>query len=295
MAATIVDARGPSADTGEDALLSCCLSGSVWDEGEPTGRLEKIGGVDCYVAASSNPESTDYIMILTDVFGIKLINTRLVADRFASKGYQVVVPDILAGDEADPDEMEELMEPTKGLIHGVVKTVKTLAFLPRYLTWRRRHGDDTTLPVISAVAAELRAAPTAAGPAARRIAAVGYCFGGRPAVILSVAGDPAFDAFAVAHPSGLKLPEDLDAVALPGLFCLAEDDMALPPPKAAQVKAAFADAGRRAGKPAVEVKDYAGTRHGYAVRAKLSDEVARKARDQTLEDMVAFFNKVFSK
>ncbi|KAJ1566834.1 hypothetical protein HK405_008229 [Cladochytrium tenue] len=288
--APVTTAAATSAEDG--AILSCCVSGSIWDEGEPTGRVEKIGGVECYVAASSNPQSTTYIVLLSDIFGIKLPNIRLVADRFASKGFNVVVPDILNGDALDPEHIEPVMELTQGILHAATKTMRAISLLPSLVAFTMRHGDASTLPIIRAVAADLRAAPRSA----TKLGAVGYCFGGRPAIVLSATAEaaataPVFDAFAVAHPSGLKIPTEFDAVSVPGLVCLAEDDMGLPPARAAQLKKLFTDPGQRPGKPAVQVKEYAGTRHGYAVRAKLSDEVARKARDQTLEDMAEFFTK----
>ncbi|KAJ1556608.1 hypothetical protein HK405_002369, partial [Cladochytrium tenue] len=125
-----------------------------------------------------------------------------------------------------------------------------------------------------------------------RVAAVGYCFGGRPAVVLSRAGESVFDAFAVAHPSNLQLPADVEAVGLPGLVCLAEDDPVVPPESVAIIKEVFSREDR--GRPPVEVKQFLGVRHGYAVRGMMANAVVRKARDQTLEDMAAFFKRVLA-
>ncbi|KAJ1531161.1 hypothetical protein HK405_001618, partial [Cladochytrium tenue] len=57
----------------------------VWDEGTPSGKFESIGGVDCYVANPSESLSPAvYLVLLSDVFGIKLPNIQLVADRHVS-------------------------------------------------------------------------------------------------------------------------------------------------------------------------------------------------------------------
>ncbi|KAJ7435161.1 hypothetical protein B0H11DRAFT_1665042, partial [Mycena galericulata] len=54
-----------------------CISG-VSHEGTPEGKIETIGGVECYVATPT----VDYpkekvILFLTDVFGFALLNSQV--------------------------------------------------------------------------------------------------------------------------------------------------------------------------------------------------------------------------
>ncbi|KAJ1567786.1 hypothetical protein HK405_004767, partial [Cladochytrium tenue] len=64
------------------------------------------------------------------------------------------------------------------------------------------------------------------------------------------------------------------AVARPGLVCLAEDDPIVPPEAVALIKDVLA-----AERPGVEVKEFLGVRHGYAVRGMMQNPVIRKACD----------------
>ena len=80
----------------------CCFEG-VCHDGTPKGRREEIFGLDTYAAGSTSPKEK-VIVILTDVYGNKFNNVLLTADKFASAGYMVFVPDILFGDAISSDK-----------------------------------------------------------------------------------------------------------------------------------------------------------------------------------------------
>lgn len=80
----------------------CCFEG-VCHDGTPKGRREEIFGLDTYAAGSTSPKEK-VIIILTDVYGNKFNNVLLTADKFASAGYMVFVPDILFGDAISSDK-----------------------------------------------------------------------------------------------------------------------------------------------------------------------------------------------
>jgi len=46
-------------------MSSCCLSGAVHD-GKPTGRVETIGGLQCYVSAPNNDSNAKSIVFIVD-------------------------------------------------------------------------------------------------------------------------------------------------------------------------------------------------------------------------------------
>lgn len=79
-------------------IQQCCAAGQI-HTGTPTGRVDKVHGLDCYIAAP--PEATTpqaVIVILPDIFGWELVNTRLLADSYASKSpYLVYLPELQAG------------------------------------------------------------------------------------------------------------------------------------------------------------------------------------------------------
>lgn len=99
-----------------------CLKGSL-DEGTPRGTDDTIAGVPCYITKPSAAVDTGCAIILaTDIFGYKLINTRLIADAYADAGFTVVVPDYFEG---EPMNMQ-LLEAFEALL--------TKSFLGRVLT-----------------------------------------------------------------------------------------------------------------------------------------------------------------
>lgn len=71
-------------------LKQCCATGSL-HTGTPQGRIEKIHGLDCYVADPPSSPPKGIVIIIPDAFGWKLPNNRILADEYAKKGnFQVV-------------------------------------------------------------------------------------------------------------------------------------------------------------------------------------------------------------
>lgn len=245
-----------------------------------------VGEIEAYVARPEKP-TTKYIVIFSDVFGHVLKNVQLIADSFASRGFICVVPDILHGDPLSPQTMDFATENTSSYLGFAWKGVKLLAVAPTFAYWLWNHGDAQTTPIIDSVLTTLRSDTTNWG--ATKIGSVGYCFGGRYA-ILSGATEKV-DAFATAHPSFVSVSSDIPPIIKPGLLCLAEIDMVFTAAMKDQTCKILAEHPDRQGRPNVEVKMYMGQKHGYAVRGQEEDPVVRKARDDTLGEMVSFFEK----
>jgi len=80
--------------------MSCadCFRGHIHD-GAPKGRVERLYGRDTYV--TEPPEGIEpkgIVVILSDGCGWTFVNTRLLADQFASDGpFVVYLPDFLGG------------------------------------------------------------------------------------------------------------------------------------------------------------------------------------------------------
>jgi dienelactone hydrolase len=73
--------------------MSCenCKTGFKWN-GETTGKESTLGKTNAYVAGDSKDAA---VLILTDIFGWKLPNIRLIADHFAKEAQATVyVPDL---------------------------------------------------------------------------------------------------------------------------------------------------------------------------------------------------------
>jgi dienelactone hydrolase len=163
----------------------CCVAGHTHSQ-IGRGTIETICDRSAYVSRPALP-STRAVIILSDVFGHELINTRRLADGFAEAGFMCVVPDLFAGDALPADALNG-------------------GRTPAVIEWFSRHSDTSAkLAFVLKIAAELREKHSIT-----RIAAQGYCFGGRLAIL--AAGSTAVDAFASAHPSRVDFSTDIAAV-----------------------------------------------------------------------------------
>ncbi len=73
------------------ALSKCCISGFSWD-GKPAGKETKLAGFNTYVTGT-NKEAA--VLIVHDIFGWTLTNTRLLAYHYADEAnVTVYVPDL---------------------------------------------------------------------------------------------------------------------------------------------------------------------------------------------------------
>lgn len=76
--------------------MSCpdCVTGSL-HEGTPIGSIIKIAGIPAY--AVGDEDSDKVIVIASDIFGWTFLNTRLLADEYAARGFRVIMPDFFNG------------------------------------------------------------------------------------------------------------------------------------------------------------------------------------------------------
>ena len=262
--------------------MSCpaCFSGAL-HEGSPTGVDVDLDGVAVYYAAPPTPStSTKAIVILSDVFGHTFVNTRLLADAYAMAGFHVFLPDYFGGTAVPPSSLNVLDEPpSKSTLQWIANGFRMCGAVvgSGIISFIASHGDAVTAPRVAAALAAVRARATALGVA--RIGAIGFCFGGPYTLRAAAAGS--VDAYAVAHPSNLRVPEDALAVAArgsKGLFCCAEHDGVFPPSAIASCKKALGDSAR--------FIDYAGQTHGFAVRGGAHSVAARA---QCVKDVTEFF------
>jgi dienelactone hydrolase len=87
-------------------------------EGTPVGNFEIVHNLRTYI---SNPKSDkastgtsgkqDTVIFLSDIFGVDLVNTKLVADEWAGQGYKVLLPDLFDNDPV-PHQHLKVSPPT---------------------------------------------------------------------------------------------------------------------------------------------------------------------------------------
>lgn len=163
-----------------------CTTGTI-AVGEPVGSETVIAGRQTYV---TGPESSEgkAILFLTDVFGMQFVNNRLLADTYA-KGVNVRVylPDLFDGKPAPAARMR-----------GEKVEFDIQAFLAE-------NSKEVRYPQITAVAKDLKAKY-----GVKSLGAAGFCYGAWACAQLS--RDGLIDAFAVAHPSKLEIPYDIENI-----------------------------------------------------------------------------------
>lgn len=194
------------------------------------------------------------IIIIQEIFGVNA-HIRSVADQYALDGYVALAPDVFWRTQprvelgyvgADRDKGIELLQKT-----------------------------DVKLAVqdIASTAAVLRARPEVNG----RIAAIGYCFGGRIAYL--AAADGSVDAAVSYYGGGIQNQLDLaDKVKVPMQFHYAENDHGIPLSAVGEVKERFA------GRDNAEFHLYPNAEHGFncSVRASYNQHASALAHGRTL-------------
>ena len=75
-----------------------CVSGTL-HEGTPAGRVETVHGLATYVTEPPNGATPKgIVVIIPDAFGWTLVNSRILADRYAERlGFTVYLPDFMDG------------------------------------------------------------------------------------------------------------------------------------------------------------------------------------------------------
>lgn len=281
--------------------MSCpdCFKGSIHGHAVPKGREESLYGMRTYVAggAAEDPAtSTATIIFITDAFGFNLVNSKLLADDYATRtGFRVLVPDIIPGGGVPVDTLElmsSVSEPVgwlniPGQLWRVASMVRMMSiFIPFMI--RTRDAFPGVLAYARAVRADL--------PRGAKLGAAGFCWGGLQTTKLSAepsvegGAEPLLDAHFTAHPSGLKVPGDyVDAASkfrVPFSIAVGDQDFMLSKENVAILEAElqkeYAECAQR-----LEVTLYPDCGHGFAVRADrtktIEDEAAGKAASQAVE------------
>jgi len=194
------------------------------------------------------------VVILQEIFGVNG-HIRDVVEQYALDGYVAIAPDVfwrtaprveLGYVGADRDRGIELMQKT-----------------------------DVNLVVedIGATAAALRALPECTG----KVAAIGYCFGGRLAYLAAASGS--LDAAVSYYGGGIQNQLDKAAqIKVPMQFHYGELDHGIPPSAVGEVKERFA------GRGDAELYIYPNADHGFncTERASYHQHSAALAHGRTL-------------
>ncbi|UPL01171.1 hypothetical protein LCI18_012105 [Fusarium solani-melongenae] len=289
------DAQEASAAPSAPVVGEHCVTDRPTPSGQAsTGEVIKLNDVDVYIS-----KPTDYphapsrlLLLLTGGTGIKSTNNQIQADKFASEGYLVLMPDLFAGDTA-PGATAVTDDSTSILEQFKLKAVEvTKSFLIDM--WLARVTEDRVMPILHKVIDAAREQYADSIQRGDGIYAAGYCVGARFVLLLAkktkvVEGDaesgglksgPFIKAGALAHAASVT-PDDFKDISAPlSLVCVENDPL-------------FTDEVRIAGEDTMsdanlehEVQVYPGVPHGFAVVGEYQDAAIRDAQATAYEQML---------
>ncbi|KAI1129196.1 dienelactone hydrolase [Nemania abortiva] len=285
--------------------MSCpdCFRGFTHDYAEPTGTELLLHGVRTYSAGHPGQRSSpSTIIFFTDVFGLSLVNNKLLADYFASQtGCTVLVPDLVPGGGLQPscfEIMDCFVTPVRwwdiyGQLMRLFSAIRMLGFfLPIALGTKAAY--PRVLAYTRAVKANL--------PAGGKLGVAGYCWGGLQSTKLSQepateGGDARLiDAHYTAHPSSLKLPYDLvqsvEKFKVPLSLASGDGDFAVTPKRMLELEVAMRQKfGDGNGEYAYELKMYQDCKHGFAIRANLKRKQEDAAAEEAAIQAIKWFKR----
>ncbi|KAL0477078.1 AIM2 [Acrasis kona] len=237
---------------------SCCFKGHI-HTGEPKGTTIKLAGTETYFAEAEKFDGRA-LLFLSDAFGLELVNNKLLVDSFAKQAnLNVYMPDQFNGNPAP------------------ISALQGVPF--DFMAWGKSFSKEACYDNNVKFANELKEKH-----GVTKLAVIGYCWGGFSTLMIG-ATDIA-NAVAVAHPSRLDFPGDIERIKKPCLFLCAEVDHQFPLENVEKSKEILKD--RPEGHKFVQ---YPGTNHGFAVRFNGDDEVAAKAAEDAFQQAIQFFNK----
>ena len=273
---------------------AACFTGGTHDFSEPQGRLETIYGLNTYVTGDNNASSQSVILYLPDIFSLKLVNNKLLADRYAKgTGCKVLFPDIVNNGGAEPAAMPH-MENLVSKEVSILNRIWALFHLFPTIYLMIRSDSSKKFPEVLKYARAIKNDL----PAGAKLGVAGFCWGGYGST--NLCSEPAIeggserliDAQFCGHPSQLKSPQQvLDAVSkfkVPYSCAVAENDFMFNAEEARKAEAALREKVGPAEENNYEFTVYKGASHGFCVRAKQEQmEDYEKAGNQAVD----WFNK----
>ncbi|KAL8235196.1 hypothetical protein R6Q59_021296 [Mikania micrantha] len=228
-----------------------CCSNPPASSGAGSGEVLQIASLNSYV--SGNSDSKVAVLLVSDVFGYGAQKLRQLADKVASGGYYVVVPDFFYGDPMTPETKID--------------------------DWLKNHAPEQAVEFAKPVLQALKE------KGITKIGAAGFCWGAK--VVVELAKDAEIQVAAILHPSFVTL-DDIKGVKVPIGVLGAEIDKRSPPELIEEFKAALV-----ANEVDHFVKIYPGVAHGWTVRYKDDDAAEVKCAEEAHQDLVDWFRDSF--
>jgi len=235
---------------------ACCEEGNVHQtEYRGCGSVVTVGDMNMYVTG----EGERAIILINDIFGYDITNTRIFCDLVAAGGFLVVIPDVFHG-EAWPISNF----PPKEGYDSLVKWIHSIDF-------QRIRQDiyDLTLPYLRSRGVS-------------KIGIIGHCWGAAQAMKLA-SDNTNFLASGGIHPS-LLTPEDAANVNCPMIFCPSQNDPPIDPIKEVLDTKPFASE--------CYYQRFDDMEHGFCgARGNRDDPNVRARMDEAIQLMINFYSR----
>jgi dienelactone hydrolase len=267
--------------------IACCVG--TLSDGTPEGKTEILNGVSTYLAPCGSTQPEFAIVLLSDIFGSGGVNMQVLADTYGKQNPRVmcVVPDILPGaaiPEKIFDEIQHLVKPTPATTFwkklGAVGSL--LYYLPGFFM-----ANSHTKSVQNA---EKCIEYLRKERGIKKIACIGYCWGGTCSLMLAAQDNAQVDAVCACHPGPMKIPADLAALKKPSCFVLPTNDFSIKLPQIIEITE-FMD--KRQPPLRHLVKKYEGMDHGFACRGDEKDPEIKRLKDDAFETTYKFVAEEF--
>ncbi|XP_024315786.1 endo-1,3;1,4-beta-D-glucanase isoform X2 [Brachypodium distachyon] len=185
------------------ASPQCCANPPTLNPAGGEGKVvDSFGGTRAYVAGAE--ESKAAVILISDIFGFEAPKLRKIADKVASCGYFVIVPDFLHG---EPFAHENADRP--------------------FPVWIEAHAPGKAYEEAKPIIAALKEHGMST------VGAAGYCWGAK--VVAELAKAHEIQAAVMLHPSFVTI-DDIKEVKCPTAILGADIDKMSPPELVKQFK-----------------------------------------------------------
>jgi len=245
-----------------------CCTGVVRDSKDLKGETTELGGAPAYYTLPKGDAKNVGVVVVHDIFGFNIPNSKYICDHFASQGFPTVLPDLFANSPSSlpgwrADEFE-ILDPLEGDKFG-----SWFGEITSEAYWKAFHER------VTACVEFLKT------KGATNFCAVGFCWGGLAVEQLGQTG--VFSQGASVHgchsgPDGFTVAKEKGCTIS---YHTVPDDSFFTEEAQEKLKAAGA-----------EVTSYAGMYHAFVVRGDYANNAELKEKaEQCLASVVAQFNK----
>lgn len=221
------------------------------------------------------------IVLLTDIFGLPLVNCKILADAFNERvGVDVYVPDLFQG--RPPVTLEQIQPYQKDLPGEKLTWSEKFWFVAKFITFLP--GFLPNRPKFANIRAETFIRGLKEEKGYSDIGAIGYCYGGH--VSTYMAATDLIKTTIVTHP-GMINASMIEAIKVPSLWQIPEEDEQTPDKLRNEIRGIL----NKKDGIAFEFTEYKGTRHGFAARPNLGIPQIKQAYEDALDEGVEWFKK----